>query len=582
MTEPQKSRSTSREFLGSLVPIITWLPRYDRAWLRADLMAGLAVWAMMVPQALAYAAIAGVPPVYGLYAVPLAMAAYAVFGTSRTLSVGPESAIAIISAVTVGALVSENASEFLAMTALLTLIVGVLFLLFGLLRLGWLASFLSRPVLQGFTQGIALIVIVGQIPLLFGTQKEFGQMVSDLAESIPTGFFAKAWVVLATLGHANLATTIVGLTVVAMLVAFKRFRPSAPSALIAVILSVLAVSLLGLVDRGVSVIGEVEIGMISLAIPDVSLDKVVALMPGALAITLLGYSVSLSVAAVGAEVTGEEINPDQELMGLGVANLGSALSSGFVVCGSLSRGVVIRRAGGRTQVVSLVNAGLVLLTLLLLLPLFFKLPSATLSAVVIVAMTGLLDFAYLRRLFQIDRAEFAYAMAALLGVLVLGILQGVMLGVLLSLAVLIRRVSRPATAVLGRLPGTTAYRDTSVYPEAETLPGLLIFRFDAPIIFPNAGYFANEVRRLIAEATTSVYEVIIPAQQINHLDSTGADQLAKLQAELSAKGTTLSFAEVKSGLRKTMRRTNLDEKVGANHFYQTIEEGVQAFLERRE
>jgi high affinity sulfate transporter 1 len=581
MTAPERSRSKSREFLGSLLPILTWLPSYDRAWLRADVMAGLAVWAMMVPQALAYAAIAGVPPVYGLYSVPLAMAAYAVFGTSRTLSVGPESAIAIISAVTVGALVSENTNEFLAMTALLTLIVAVLFLVFGLLRLGWLASFLSRPVLQGFTQGIALIVIVGQIPLIFGTQTEFARMVSDLAESVPTGFFAKAWVVMATLGHANLATTIVGLTVVAMLIAFKRFRPGAPSALIAVILSVLAVSILGLVDRGVSVIGEVETGMVPLAIPEVSLDKVVALMPGALAIALLGYSVSLSVAAVGAEVTGEEINPNQELVGLGVANLGAALSSGFVVCGSLSRGVVIRRAGGRTQVVSLINAGLVFLTLLLLLPLFFRLPSATLSAVVIVAMTGLLDFAYLRRLFQIDRAEFAYAMAALLGVLVLGILQGVMLGVLLSLAVLIRRVSRPATAVLGRLPGTTAYRDTSAHPEAETFPGVLVFRFDAPIIFANAGYFAGEVRRLIGEAETPVRGVVIPAQQINHLDSTGADQLSKLQAELAAKGIKLSFAEVKSGLREMMRRTGLEEKIGAQHFYESIDDGVRAFLQRQ-
>ena len=269
-------------------------------------------------------------------------------------------------------------------------------------------------------------------------------------------------------------------------------------------------------------------------------------------------------------------------MGLGVANIGAALSSGFVVCGSLSRGVVIRRAGGRTQVVSLINAGLVLLTLLVALPLFFKLPSATLSAIVIQAMCGLLNFAYLRRLLKIDRGEFVYAMAALFGVLMLGILQGVALGVILSLAVLIRRVSRPATAVLGRLPGTSDYRDVFIHPEAETLPGLLIFRFDAPIIFANAGYFADEVRRLIGEAATSVREVIIPAQQINQIDSTGADQLVKLHAELAAKGIALSFAEMKSGLREMFRRTGLEEKIGVNQFYQSIEDGVQAFLERQE
>ena len=250
-TQPQ-AHSKKSGGIKSAFPIITWLPRYERAWLRVDLMAGLAVWAMTVPQALAYAGIAGVPPVYGLYAVPLAMAAYAVFGTSRTLSVGPESAIAIISAVTVSAVVVGDPSEFLALTSLLAIIVGLLFLIFGLLRLGWIANFLSQPVLQGFTQGIALIVIVSQIPLVFGTEAEFGRMVSELAESVPTGFFAQAWVVIATLGHASLPTTFVGLGALALLFALKRFWPLAPSALIAVILSVLAVSFLGLVERGVS------------------------------------------------------------------------------------------------------------------------------------------------------------------------------------------------------------------------------------------------------------------------------------------------------------------------------------------
>ena len=589
MVTQAQAHSKKSGGIKSAFPIIHWLPNYQRAWFRSDIMAGLAVWAMMVPQALAYAGIAGVPPVYGLYAVPLAMAAYAVFGTSRTLSVGPESAIAIISAVTVGALVVGDPSEFLALTSLLALIVGVLFLIFGLLRLGWAANFLSQPVLQGFTQGIALIVIIGQVPKLFGTEAPVAQLVENL-RNLPhliglevdyTGFFLQAWAVLATLGEATLSTTAVGLGALALLFAFRRFWPLAPSALIAVLLSVLAVSLMGLAERGVGVIGEVETGMVSLSVPSVSIDKVAALLPGAFAIVLLGYSVSLSVATVGAQATGEEINPNQELVGLGVANLGAALSSGFVVCGSLSRGVVIRRAGGQTQVVSLVNAALVFLTLLFVLPLFFKLPNATLSAIVIQAMFGLLNFAYLRQLFRIDRGEFAYAMAALFGVLVLGILQGVALGVVLSLLILIRRVSRPATAQLGRLPGTDTYRDITVRSEAETLPGLLIFRFDAPVIFPNAGYFADKVRRLIAEAASPVREVLVPAQQINQLDSTGADQLTKLQTELGAKGILLSFAEVKSALLEVMRRTGLEERIGADNFYESIHDGVQAFLQRQ-
>ncbi len=583
----KKKRIGSGGFFRSLLPIITWLESYKRVWLRADIMAGLAVWAMTVPQALAYAGIAGVPPIYGLYAVPLAMVAYAVFGTSRTLSVGPEAAIAIISAVTVGALVVGGPSEFIALTSLLALLVGALFLLFGLLRLGWIANFLAKPVLQGFTQGIALTVIISQIPLLFGTENAAAGMLGEL-RNLPQligleieymGVLSRLWAVLATSGQLNFATTVVGLVSLALLFSFRYFRPHAPSALIAVLLAVLAVSVLGLTEYGVSVVGEVKTGMVTLAVPMLSLQKMVALLPGAFAIVLLGYSVSLSVADVGAGTTGENIDPNQELVGLGLGNLGAAFSSGFVVCGSLSRGSVITRAGGKTQVVSLINAGLVILTLMFALPLFFKLPQATLSAIVITAMFGLLKFSYFRQLRRINRGEFAYAMAALLGVLLLGILPGVAFGVILAIVVLVHRVSHPATAVLGRLPGTDTYCDITVHPEAQTLAGLLIFRFDAPIIFANARYFGNKVRQLIAEAEIPVRAIVFPSQQINHLDSTGAELLTKLQTELGTKGITLSFAETKNALRQTIRRTGLEGKIGVDHFYESIEDGVQAFLQ---
>jgi high affinity sulfate transporter 1 len=575
--------------LQSYVPILDWLPSYQRSGLRTDLMAGLAVWAMTVPQVLAYAGIANVPAVYALYSVPLAMIAYAVFGTSRTLSVGPESAIAIISAVTVGALVVGKPDEFLLLSVMLTLIVAILYLLFGLLKLGWMASFLSQPVLSGFTQGIALTVIIGQASLLFGTEDAVSSAVGSM-KNLPqllgldidySGFLIMAWGVFKTLGEANIATTLVGITSLALLFGIKRLRPMAPSALITVVFTVLAVTLLGLTDSGVRVMGEVETGMVSLSLPTLDMEKVSRLLPGAFAIVLLGYSVSLSVASISARETGERIDPNQELIGLGFANLGSAISSGIVVSGSLSRGVVIRRAGGQTQMVSLVNAGLVILTLLFLLPLFYKLPQAALAAIVIQAMSGLLDFKYLHRLFNIDRAEFAYAMTALLGVIMLGILKGVALGVLLALAVLIRRVSHPGSTELGQIPGTDSFRDVDAHPEAKLVPGLLIFRFDAPIIFANASYFSSEVRRRIDEATTPVSEVLLPAQQINHLDSTGSTQLAALNDELKSKGIRLSFAEAKASLLEMMRRTDLEEKLGADHFYETIADGVTAFRQRQ-
>ena len=582
MNAREKRGYRRSEFLSSLLPIISWLPRYQRAWLRADIMAGLAVWAMMVPQALAYAGIAGVPPIYGLYAIPLAMLAYAFFGTSRTMSVGPESAIAIISAVTVGALVAQNPEEFIALTSLLALIVGVMFLLFGIFKLGWIANFLAQPVLRGFTQGIALIVIVSQIPLIFGTNLQYSNVVNELSQIVHTGFFLKAWAVLSTLGEAHLATTAIGLGVLVLLFLFKRFIPGAPSALIAVLITVLAVYFLGLEENGVTVIGEVSTGMAALSIPELQFDKIIALIPGALAIVLLGYSVSLSVAAEGAQSTGEEINPNQELLALGISNIGAAVSSGFVVCGSLSRGVVVNRAGGRTQIVSMINAGLVLITLLFALPLFYKLPDAALAAVVIQAMLGLVNFNYFKKLYRINRGEFAYGISSLFGVLILGILQGVALGVILALIVLIRRVSRPATAVLGRLSGTNDFRSMNIYPEVVSTPGILIFRFDAPIIFINARNFADEVRRLIKDAKIPIQEVLIAAVQINEIDSTGADQLSKLQSELETKGIVLSIAEPKSDLMEAIKKTGLEEKIGADHFYESIEDGVQAFLQRKD
>jgi high affinity sulfate transporter 1 len=483
--------------------------------------------------------------------------------------------------------VSDNASEFLALTSLLALIVGVLFLLLGLFRMGWVANFLSRPVLQGFTQGIALIVMVGQLPTIFGTRAAFGARLAETRnlpeivglESDYSGFLVQAWAFFATVTETHAVTAMVGISSFLILVLFKRFQPTAPSALIVVLLTVLVTSLVGLDDRGVAVVGTVQTGMVALSFPSISAGDVVALMPGALAIVLLGYAVSLSVADVGARRTGETIDPNQELIALGGANFGAALSSSFVVCASLSRGVVVGRAGGRTQVAALINGALVLITLMFALPLFFNLPSAALAAVVVSAMSGLLDFGYLRRLYGIDRSEFAYAMAALLGVILLGILYGVALGVLLAFAVLIKRVSGPGTAVLGRVPGTNKYRDVAISSSAEQIPGLLIFRFDAPIIFANSAYFAETLRRLVADASEPTRLVLIPAQQINDIDSTGADQLVKMKNELREKGIGFAFAEVKSSVREMMRRTGLEEEVGTEHFYDSVDGAVQQFLD---
>jgi high affinity sulfate transporter 1 len=560
------SSGRNRNLLHRYVPITAWLPRYQRGWLRTDLLAGLAVWALTVPQAMAYSSIAGVPAVYGLFSVPLAVIAYAVFGTSRTLSIGPGTGVAIISAATVGALAAQGSEEFLALTFAMALLVGVLYIIFGLLRLGWVADFLSNPVLKGFMQGLALVVLVGQMPKIFGVEGGSGN------------FFQELWAIIIQLPQANLVTTFIGLLSLALLFAIKRFAPRAPGALITVILAILLTTIFDLADYGVSVVGTVDTSLPPIGLPHVALADLAALVPGALAIIMVGYAKSLGMAKTAAETTGEKIDPNQELIALGMSNAGSGFSSGYVVVGSMSRTSLVFGSGGRTQVALLVNGGLVILTLLFLMPFFQNLPNATLGAIVIHAMIGLLEPSYFRRLYRISRPEFWYSMAAFLGELFFGTLPGVFLGVSLSLLVLIRQVTRPGTAIIGRMPDKETYRDVTLYPEAETVPGLLIFRFDSPLIFTNSTCFTKEIQGYIEAAETTVQEVLVNAETMNNMDTTGTDQLIKLREELEKDGIQLAFAKVKDPVREMMRLSGAEEVIGADNFYASVSAGVRAFL----
>jgi high affinity sulfate transporter 1 len=556
-----------RGFLQRHVPILVWLPRYDRTWLRPDLIAGLAIWAVTVPQSLAYAGIAGVPAVYGLYTVPLAMVGYAIFGTSRTLSVGPDSATVVLSAVTVGALVAQGTDDYIALSATLALLVGVLFVIFGLLRLGWVANFLSHPVMKGFIQGLALIVIVGQLPKLFGIEGGDGN------------FFEQLWVIITSLPESNLATVAVGFASLALLYALKRTIPKAPSALITVILAILVVSVFNLEESGVDVVGTIDTGLPPIGLPGGNFDQLSALIGGAMAIVLVGYTESLGAANAAAATTGEEIDPNQEMIALGASNLGSGLSSGFVAAGSLSRTSVVVDSGGKSQMVSLANAFLVLLTLIFLMPFFQNLPQATLGAIVIQAMMGMVDLDYFRRMYRISKPEFVYASATFLGELLVGVLFGVLMGVIISLLVIIRRTSRPNTATIGKIPGEETFRDVKLHPEAKTYPGLLIFRFDSELYFPNADYFSSEVRRHIAEAAEPVKEVLVNAEEINGLDTTGADQLIKLKEDLDKLNIRFGLAHVKSAVRDLMGAAGAVEAIGDENIFESVQDGIDDFLE---
>jgi high affinity sulfate transporter 1 len=567
----ETSPTDPENLLHRYLPILTWLPKYKSSWLRHDLIAGLTIWAVLVPEAMAYAGIAGVPPIMGLYAIPIPLFFYAIFGTSRTLVVGADSAACLISASAVGALAACGAAEYLALTTAMAIAVGVFLILFGTLRMGWIADFISIPVMAGFLEGVVLVTIIGQVPKLFGIGGGDGG-----------NFFGKLLAIIQGLPDTNLTTMVLGLGSIMLIVAIGRYVSKLPAALTTIILSIVAVSALNLTTKGVDVVGTLSTGLPPMSLPDVSLIDYMAVIPGALAIVLLGYIETVGAAAGAASKEGGRIDPDQELVALGTANLGAGLSSGFVVAGSLSKTSVAMGAGGKTQISHVVSGILAVMTLLVLMPLFANLPEATLAAIVIVAMVGLDQTDKLKKAMKFSRTEFVLGMACFIGVLTLGVLQGVGLGVVLSLLVLIKRACRPGTAVLGRVPGERKYyRDVRRRPDAKTMPGLLIFRFDARLIFFNCNFFASEVKRNIAKAREPVKTVLIDAEAMNDIDITGADCLITLNTELNRKDIVMCLTHVRDPLRDKMQRMGVVDAIGAGYIYETTRDGVDAFVASR-
>ncbi len=569
-----KSLSEKQSLLRLIVrylPILQWLPKYQRAWLRADIIAGISVWAVMVPEAMAYSGIAGVPPLIGLYTVPIPLIVYALFGTSRTMVIGPDSATALISAGTVGAVIASQSgatevAEYIALSSALAFIVGVIFLLLGLARMGWVANFIPTPVMKGFIQGLVWVTIIGQVPKLFGIEGEHGN------------FFVQLWATIHNLSAAHPLTTVIGVGSLLLLALIKHFVPKLPSALTAVVVSILLVSIFDMGARGVDLVGEVQAGLPALAMPTFTMGQLQLLIPGALAIVLLGYAETLGAAKAASAKSGGTIDPNQELVSHGPANIGSAFSGGFVVVGSLSKTSVSMGAGGKTQIASLIHAFLIILTLMFLLPLFANLPHAALAAIVIEAMLGLLDFSYLKRLWVQSPWELVIAMVAYLGVMVIGVLPGMGAGIALSILLLIYRASSPPCTILGRAGEANSFHDVRRYPDLIIVPGLLIFRFDANLFFANANHFHTTLQSFINLSSVPVSEVLIDAEGINLIDTTGSEMLLELQKELGRKGITLTAARVHDSVKDRLQTTGVVDMVGSDHFYETLQEGMDVFV----
>lgn len=510
--------------------IAEWLPQYQRAWLRGDLIAGATVWAVLIPSALAYAGIVGVDPIVGLYTVPLALLAYALFGGSRLLVVGPDAAVSVLSAATVASVVAGD--DYFGLTVALALMVGVIYVLFFLLRMGWIADLIPDPVLKGLIEGVVWVTILKQVPTLLGLelQEPGGRFFTTLAQ------------VVRALPQFHPMTVVVGVSSVVALLLVRRLAPRMPGPLVVLAGSIIVVGSFGLDDAGVAVLGRTS-GSSRLGLPTgLDTGQIAGMIPGALAIVVLGFTASIGAMKRAAEQTGERTDPDRELLAIGLSNLGAGVSGGYAVCGTLSKTAVAIESGGKTQVGNLVAGVLGVLTILFLLPLFADLASSTLAAIVVVVMLGLSDLGYFRRLWRVRRLELAVGAVAFAAVLVFGVLPGVMIGVVLALFVIGEHIHRPRTAVVGRLP-SGAFVDIQDHEDAEEIPGMLIWRQYAPLVFLNARNLSNKLRAL-ALGRDNIRVVVLDATASAGVDSTATTAFIAARNDLLAAGVALWLVNV--------------------------------------
>jgi sulfate permease, SulP family len=547
------------------LPILSWIPAYRREWLLSDVFAGLALWAVMVPEGMAYAVIVGVPPIMGLYTIVPALIAYALLGTSRQLVVGPDTATGLISALTVAAVAVQGTAEYNALTSTLAILIGFFFLLFGVMRMGWVAAFVSTPVMRGFIEGLVYVTIIGQVPHLIGI------------EGVSGNFFTKVWNVLQHLSDASLAPVLAGLLSLAAMQLFRYFAPRVPAALIVMIVSTASIGLLGGEATGVHVAGHVPSGLPHLVVPSFDIATLQALAPGALAIVLVGYAESLGAAKAAAIESGGDIDPNQELVAHGPANILSGLFGGFLVVGSLSKTSVAIAAGARSQFANLVAAVFCLLTLIFLTPLFRNMPQPALAAIVIAAMLHLTKPHYLRDLFVRSRWSFMIAMIVIGAELALGVMHGIALGVVLSLLELIYVTSHPQGAVLGQLPGTEAYRSVRRHPEVRTFPGLLIWRVGGDLFFASVGQMEAALKNSLAEIRPPIKHVLLDMSSVNFIDVSACDELITFIKQLQSRGVTIAFARVRDTVRQDMQLAKIEAVVGSADFYERITDGICAW-----
>jgi sulfate permease, SulP family len=564
-SSPDPINATGRG-LAAVLPSLLWLPRYQTSFLAGDLIAGITLAAYAIPVSLAYATLAGLPPQFGIYCYLVGGVGYALFGTSRQLAIGPTSAIAMLVGATVAGMAEGDPTRSTAIAALTALVVAVFGGLAWLLRLSGLVSFISETILTGFKAGAALTIALTQLPKLFG---------------VPGGgdnFFERGWILLGQFRETNLVVLALGLGAISLLLLGEKLLPGRPVALFVVALAIATVSLAGLDQRGVPIVGSLPAGLPDFAWPSLRLRDADGVLPLAAACFLLGYVESVSAARTLAAARGYEINPRQELLALGVSNLLVAFYHGFPIAGGLSQSAVNDKAGARTPL-ALVFASITIgICLLFLTNSLRNLPTVVLAAIVLVAVRGLIDVTALRHLWRVRPFEFAISIVALGGVLLLGILKGVLLAVVVSLLFLLASAARPHVAFLGRIPGTRRYSDLDRHEDNELTPGVLIFRAEASLLYFNVDHVRSRVWAKVSDSP-SLRLVVCDLSNSPYIDVAGATMLAALHKQLSARGIQLRIVEAHAKVRDLLRAEGLEEQVGYFGRHLSVDQAIVEFVQ---
>lgn len=545
------------------LPAANWLPGYRRAWLVHDSIAGLTIWGLLIPEMIAYAGLTGLPPQAGLYTLLASLGLYAIFGSSRQLVVAGTSASAVLVFSTVTALHPADAADYTALAATMIIATGVLFVIAGLCRLGFITQFLSQPVMSGFVFGLAIFVTISQLPKMLGLGKGEGNSISQLVH------------IVANLGHASVTTLAVGALALTALFALERWAPTVPGGLVVLVVAIAVSAAFDLSAHGVDTVGHIPTGLPSVSLPHIAATDLWPLIPSAAGMVLVIFSEALGAGQTFADKHDYRLDPDQEMVAIGLANLGSGLLGGLAAGGSLSQTAVNDGAGARTELSSLVAAALSFVTVLALTPLFTDLPEAVLAALIIHAVSHLMRVGEMRRYYQLIAREFWLGALTLVAVVTLNVLPALVIGVVASILLLVYRASSAHLSVLGALsdpPG--AYADIKRHPEATAVPGVLIVRPDAPLFYANAQAVQDNVRALAAKPPTRAHTVLLDLDSNDEIDITSVEALIKLATALERTGTRLGLVHLHGPARDISTRAGLLDHIPAEQIHPTIETAV--------